>query len=225
MLFAKMIEATVNFMVKSSWNYAKIFHKYEIGKILDKKGSQYYIMPDYAKFFKVMLVRLKADTKKMEKVPKDLKYDALQVTRMKSRRDSQLFTLYLVILAWTKSAQKILKIISLFWISIKMEDYRLPKIANQCYRCNKFNRIARYCKLKPVCCICSEEHETAQEKCSRNKSPPPVWANCKKFHISSYKGCKNYHHQAHLCSSGYEKPERMQDMLSHCTESAAELQE
>ena len=81
----------------------------------------------------------------------------------------------------------------------KVDEFRVPSSIRQCYHCQGFRHSAQNCRKQPVCLICGKGH--SPKECTENATK---MRNCKRPHVTSYKGCPYYKSQAfrqHVISS------------------------
>ena len=79
-------------------------------------------------------------------------------------------------------------------IVYKVEEFRQPVSVTQCFNCQSFGHLAKNCRSKQKCLICSESH--SHKGCPNKEARKPKCANCKGPHVASYKGCPEYKKQA-----------------------------
>lgn len=82
-------------------------------------------------------------------------FDIIKTVQMISR---QVLPLFLLHLPKNENAKKILTLKSLFKIRIDIENYRAPRKAEQCWKCQGFFHIAALCFMVPRCVGYGEPH-------------------------------------------------------------------
>jgi hypothetical protein len=82
-------------------------------------------------------------------------------------------------------------------ISARVEKVYSTAPTTQCGKCQSFGHLQNHCKKGPRCHLCSENHPTAQHKCSacpaKGTQCPhlaPKCTNCKGTHIASSETCE-----------------------------------
>ena len=78
-------------------------------------------------------------------------------------------------------------------IVYKVEEFRKPVSATQCFNCQSFGHSAKNCRSKQKCLICGESH--SHKGCPNKEARKPKCANSKGPHVASYKGCPEYKKQ------------------------------
>lgn len=110
-----------------------------------------------------------------------------QVTRMISMKaDKKPLPLFLVS-SDKASASLLAKITTLCYCCISVERYRNPQGPPQCYRCQKFGHMQRFCTTKPNCVKCGKGHES--NTCQKPRQDNPLCCNCNGVHTANYRGC------------------------------------
>lgn len=108
-------------------------------------------------------------------------------------KNGQKLSVYLVFIHKTECVQKVTEIKYLHHLRVKWERFAKKDIV-QCYNCQRYGHIAKYCNMKYRCVKCQKEH--APQNCSVQKSEKKdelECVNCKsKGHPASYKGCPVY---------------------------------
>jgi hypothetical protein len=75
----------------------------------------------------------------------------------------------------------------------------IPKVV-QCYKCQQFGHISKFCSAAPRCLMCGEEHEHKPgDKCMKAIK----CANCGGNHVSSYRGCPYFKHAQEVKQDQY----------------------
>ncbi|XP_046997949.1 uncharacterized protein LOC124613297 [Schistocerca americana] len=63
-----------------------------------------------------------------------------------------------------------------------------PRRDVQCFRCQRFGHVAKYCRRNQVACMkCAEPHDTRD--CTKPRDVAPKCANCRRKHVASFRGC------------------------------------
>ncbi|XP_046986986.1 uncharacterized protein LOC124566802 [Schistocerca americana] len=64
-----------------------------------------------------------------------------------------------------------------------------PRRDVQCFRCQQFGHVAKYCRRNQVACMkCAEPHDTRD--CTKPRDVAPKCANCGGKHVASFRGCR-----------------------------------
>lgn len=110
-----------------------------------------------------------------------------------SVREKIKIPLFLVTLKNEEKAKEIVKLETLMYIKIKVENYVKPEGPKQCFKCQGFSHVARNCHRKPNCVKCAGPHLT--ENCKKTTEEKPKCVNCGQSHTANYKGCNTYAEQ------------------------------
>lgn len=158
---------------------------------LKAQGVEYYTftLSEDKKFKQVIRGLVPSITP--EEIVADLKKKGLseetQVTRMVSMKvDKKPLPLFLVT-SDKASSSLLAKITNLCYCCISVERYRNPQGPPQCYRCQKFGHMQRFCTTKPNCVKCGKGHES--KSCQKPRQDNPSCCNCNGVHTANYRGC------------------------------------
>lgn len=73
-------------------------------------------------------------------------------------------------------------------MEVVVEPPYKSQLPPQCTNCQQTFHTKNYCKNKPKCVICGQQHKT--QDCTLDKSAPPKCANCGGPHTANYGGCE-----------------------------------
>lgn len=62
----------------------------------------------------------------------------------------------------------------------------------QCSNCQEYGHTRSYCKLRPVCVVCGEHHDSAHCPASKDDCNSKKCGNCGGNHTANYRGCPVY---------------------------------
>lgn len=117
--------------------------------------------------------------------------DVLQVKQMTSMKGEKLpLNVYLVTYKWSANLsvlKKTLRYVCGYHVS--WGNYRKPRQfrGSQCFRCQNWGHISKYCQLNPRCVKCALNHQKGQ--CAKTPEEAAKCANCSLEHAASYRGC------------------------------------
>lgn len=133
-------------------------------------------------------------------------------------KNGQKLSVYLVLINKSESVQKVTGIKYLQHLRVKWERY-IKKDIVQCFNCQRYGHIAKYCNMKYRCVKCQKEH--GPKNCTLQNSEKRdelECVNCKsKGHPASYKGCPVYKTAIERKESGkssVEVPKQKNDQQS-----------
>jgi hypothetical protein len=82
-------------------------------------------------------------------------------------------------------------------ISVRVKKLYTTAPSSQCQNCQAFGHLDSYCRFKPNCRLCSENHATEQHYCAICKAKgakcahlAPKCVNCKEAHTADTKTCE-----------------------------------
>lgn len=118
--------------------------------------------------------------------------------------------MYLVSFKWSANLSLLKKTIryacdhKLTW-----QNYQKPSRfrGTQCFRCQRYGHISRYCQLAPRCVKCSLNHPKGE--CAKTSEEKVKCVNCSLEHPANYRGCsesKKYRHEIAKVKKQYQKP-------------------
>lgn len=88
----------------------------------------------------------------------------------------------------TNTNNKIFDISNLLHTTVSIEKpFKVNHGLLQCHKCQSFGHTKNYCKYKPRCVKCGENHSSLE--CTKDRLLPAKYALCSRPHTSSYKGC------------------------------------
>lgn len=192
---------------------------------LKEEETSFYVFKDPEQVLPIKLVirNLPNDTNpdeiKSELLEKD--FPVLEVKQLSSTRktnnsvrDKIKIPLFLVTLKNEDKTREIMKLETLLYIKIKVENYIRPPGPKQCFKCQGFNHVARNCHKNPICVKCAGLHLT--ENCKKTHEEKPKCANCGQQHTANYKGCISYAEQLkkfHKTASKIKNAERSHERV------------
>lgn len=133
---------------------------------------------------------------KNEAAAHDIILKKINVMKKKARLKMQTTTveneipIYLVTVDSAENVTKLLKIKTIASFRIKWEPYTNSRKITQCYRCQEFGQGISNCNNPPKCVKCSQSHLTSE--CKKDKTTPPICANCEGPHPANYRLCPKY---------------------------------
>ena len=137
--------------------------------------------------FVILGVNRAIDTKAIEDELKKKNVSFSKVIRITSRTTNQPTPLVRVFTKDKETYERALSDgITLGFQKFKCEKPREKPIeVQQCFKCNKFNHIAKECNNETACSKCRGKHD--RKECQANTKK---CSNCGECHPSTYKGCK-----------------------------------
>lgn len=147
--------------------------------------------PDEVKPIKVVIRGLHITTTTLD-VGNDLKARGFQVVEVNqlraSGKDKRLLPLFLVTLVDDQKSRDIVNVKTVLYTRVTVEDYKSRKDPPQCFKCQRFNHVAKNCNAIARCVKCADTHES--KECPSESAIK--CANCGQNHTSSYKGCSQF---------------------------------
>ena len=119
-----------------------------------------------------------------------LSFRALRVVLTHSFKTWLPLPMFLVELEDNAAARYVLKLKSLLYFKVVIEDYRGRKLPPQCSRCQHYYHTAGSCRAPPSCRQCASKHLT--KNCMVSRDTPPVCVHCNGPHRANYGGCPYY---------------------------------
>jgi Associated with zinc fingers len=115
---------------------------------------------------------------------------AEEILQLKSQRgEKALLPLFLVKVDPTE-LKKMYEITKLCMSRVTVDKYIAPGGPPQCYRCQKYGHVAKYCMNKHKCLKCAKNHST--HECDKQRDTQATCANCGGTHTANWKGCPAY---------------------------------
>ncbi|XP_046987443.1 uncharacterized protein LOC124588706 [Schistocerca americana] len=120
----------------------------------------------------------------------ELGYVATVIENHKMPGTNQLTGHRVVILPDTTEHRGIFQLTRIYDLSVKVERLRRSRGHIQCYRCQGFNHVARYCTMPPVCVKCGAGHDSRE--CTRSREEAPTCGLCGGAHPANYRTCPKH---------------------------------
>lgn len=99
--------------------------------------------------------------------------------------------LYLLTIPNDKNAKNIKSIAAIGFIKVRFEPFKKPNRPVQCFKCQGFDHVSKFCFLAVRCVKCGEAHSS--QNCPKPATKESIkCANCDKKHTANYKGCETY---------------------------------
>ncbi|XP_046980487.1 bromodomain-containing protein 4-like [Schistocerca americana] len=126
----------------------------------------------------------------LEEELEDLGYVATLIEHHKMPGTNQLTGHRVVILPDTPEHRGIFQLTRIYDLSVKVERLRRSRGHIQCYRCQAFNHVARYCTMPPVCVKCGAGLDSRE--CTRSREEAPTCGLCGRAHPANYRTCPKH---------------------------------
>ena len=113
--------------------------------------------------------------------------------RLKSQKDGRILPIFQLEITDPTDAEALISQNLVYNVTgkvYKVEEFRAPISVMQCYNCQSSGQPAKTCRSKQKRLICGENY--SPKGCLSRESRKPTCANCKRPHVSSYKGCPEH---------------------------------
>ncbi|GBO21601.1 hypothetical protein AVEN_86656-1 [Araneus ventricosus] len=116
--------------------------------------------------FKIVMKGLHRDTD-IEEMKSELaialpEIEILKVGQLKNVRTKSPMDIFIIELKKNGHENKIFELTHSMFLKIKIQNYRKPPGATQCWNCNMFNHSSANCGFQTRCLKCGEDHRTNQ---------------------------------------------------------------
>ncbi|GBN85165.1 hypothetical protein AVEN_163867-1 [Araneus ventricosus] len=162
----------------------------------EEKIEFYVIRPLSERPFKIVMKGLHRDTD-IEEIKSELaialpEIEILKVGQLKNVRTKSPMDIFMIELKKNGHENKIFELTHFMFLKIKIQNYRKPPGATQCWNCNMFNHSSANCGFQTRCLKCGEDHRTNQYPITTPQENPKC-INCGATgHIASWRGCPSF---------------------------------
>lgn len=218
----------IKFKAKASGEFTKIFPDSQdsykaIIEYLDNKQVQHYLLPHQtARPVKAVIrgLPINMDIQEIENELKSKEFDIIKISQMIRFRTKTNLPLFLIHLPNTQKSKEIFQMTELFYMVIKVENYRSPMRTMQCHNCQFFHHTSEFCKMSPRCVKCNLKHSTNECSLGKEKSDNPTCCNCGGKHPANYRGCPKFPQTRKTFNSNFVQKNKSFADITH-QESAA----
>ncbi|GBM58070.1 hypothetical protein AVEN_227193-1 [Araneus ventricosus] len=99
----------------------------------------------------------------------------LKVGQLKNVRTKSPMDIFMIELKENGHENKIFELTLFMFLKIKIQNYRKPPGATQCWNCNMFNHSSANCGFQTRCLKCGEDHRTNQSPIKTPQENPKVY--------------------------------------------------
>ncbi|GBL68719.1 putative RNA-directed DNA polymerase from transposon X-element [Araneus ventricosus] len=184
----------------------------------EEKIEFYVIRPLSERPFKIVMKGLHRDTD-IEEIKSELaialpEIEILKVGQLKNVRTKSPIDIFMIELKKNGHENKIFELTHFMFLKIKIQNYRKPPGATQCWNCNMFNHSSANCGFQTRCLKCGENHRTNQCPITTPQENPKC-INCGATgHIASWRGCPLFPKIKPTKGQGVNYPKAQREFLA-----------
>ncbi|GBN54684.1 putative RNA-directed DNA polymerase from transposon BS [Araneus ventricosus] len=159
----------------------------------EEKIEFFVVRPFSERPFKIVMKGLHRDTD-IEEIKSELtiahpEIEILKVGQLKNVRTKSPMYIFMIDLKKNGHENKIFELTHFMFLKMKIQNYRKPPGATQCWNCNMFNHSSAKFGFQTRCLKCGEDHRTNQCPIATPQETPKC-INCGATgHIASWRGC------------------------------------